>query len=404
MYGQRVTQLAGPPPSNPMRLGDRSRVVTIGATLVIALGGCGVEERIESDTRAVQAPGPLAAVYEIEGESIGLRGGYYETPAAPGSAAKITVAIHDSPAYGHLNDDELADAAVILVYRGGGSGTFYYVAAAINTGDSYRGTNSVFLGDRIIPEATRIENRNIVVDFADRSPDAAMAAVPTLHVTDYANLQGAELVVMPREQEMPGWVTLGHEVRSFQPCDADAEHWLLSRSPALSNVEKRYREMTPARPPYTPVFMQLTGSLTDAPNAGFGRDYAAGFFVTGLISADGSGHCREDSIVVEEPLAGTVIEAPLAIRGRARGSWFFEGDFPVVLQDQGGASIATGFVVAQGEWMTKEFVPFAGQLPFTGPPGGGRGRLVFRKDNPSEQRELDDEMSIPVFFREIENQ
>jgi hypothetical protein len=48
--------------------------------------------------------------------------------------------------------------------------------------------------------------------------------------------------------------------------------------------------------------------------------------------------------------------------------------------------------------MTKEFVPFEGTLTFKEPAAGGRGTLVFKKDNPTDRPELDDAMELPVRF------
>ena len=46
--------------------------------------------------------------------------------------------------------------------------------------------------------------------------------------------------------------------------------------------------------------------------------------------------------------------------------------------------------------MTKDFVPFTGTLSFTNPVEALRGRLIFRKDNPTDRPELDDSTAIPV--------
>jgi hypothetical protein len=40
---------------------------------------------------------------------------------------------------------------LLITHDPGGSGTFYYVAAAINVNKRYQGTNAVLLGDRIAP-------------------------------------------------------------------------------------------------------------------------------------------------------------------------------------------------------------------------------------------------------------
>jgi hypothetical protein len=102
--------------------------------------------------------------------------------------------------------------------------------------------------------------------------------------------------------------------------------------------------------------------------------------------------------VVDFPRPGAVIAPPLKVRGRARGTWFFEGDFPLILKNHKGRVIARGYATAKGEWMTKEFVPFEGTIKFEKTALGPRGTLVFKKDNPSDRRELDDAMEYPVYF------
>lgn len=342
---------------------------------------------------------PLNVEYEIEGSPIRLRDGHFEMPATPGSAAKTQVAIVGEPFFGHLNGDREIDAAVILVYQSGGSGTFYYVAAALNSNGEYRGTNALLLGDRVIPQGLHIENRTIVADFADRKPEEPMAATPTIDVTEYAYLDDDRLVAVPADATVSGWVIIGHEVRSFKPCDDHTEHWLSGRSPALSDLQRSYRDTMSGKQPYTPLFMEVTGSAVAPPRDGFGADHAAGFFATGLIATKRTGHCREELIVVESPAPGAAIKSPLSIRGRARGTWFFEGDFPIVLEDADGNVVATSFATALGEWMTNEFVPFAAELSFKRPDESSRGTLVFKKDNPTDQPELDNAAAIPVFFR-----
>lgn len=98
------------------------------------------------------------------------------------------------------------------------------------------------------------------------------------------------------------------------------------------------------------------------------------------------------------PAPGDTVTSPLTLRGEARGSWYFEASFPVRLLDADGREIAATYASAQGEWMTREFVPFASSVTFVSPPAGSPGTLVLVKDNPSDQRELDDERRIPVVF------
>ena len=104
-------------------------------------------------------------------------------------------------------------------------------------------------------------------------------------------------------------------------------------------------------------------------------------------------------IRIDTPRPNQTIESPLIISGQARGTWFFEGDFPVVLTDWDGRIIGEGFVTAQGDSMTEEFVSFSGELLFELPELKNNGTLILRKDNPTGLPEHDDALEIPVFFK-----
>jgi len=341
---------------------------------------------------------PLQAKYSLDGLEVTLRDGRIDMPAAPGSASKITVAALGPPVYGDLDGDQDMDAGLILVYQGGGSGTFYYLAAALAYDGAYRGTNAVLLGDRIIPGLVRIQNRTIVTDFLDREASQSFSATPTVSVSRYAFLDGDELIAVAQDRVQSGWLTSGHEVRSYQPCGADEELWVLGQSPALSEIKSTYSQLMRGAHVYAPLFVTLAGGAVDPPQDGFGASYDGAFFAERLLDVKRTGNCRDALITVQTPLPGAVIESPLTIRGRARGSWFFEGDFPILLKDADGKIIARSFVTAASEWMTTDFVDFLGSLSFTSPKRGSRGTLVFVKDNPSDRAELDDSTAIPVFF------
>jgi len=105
-----------------------------------------------------------------------------------------------------------------------------------------------------------------------------------------------------------------------------------------------------------------------------------------------------DNIVVESPRPNTVVISPLTVEGKARGTWFFEGSFPITLLDWNGFVIAQGVATAKGDWMTEEFVPFTSTLEFDGVEGVERASIMLQKDNPSGLPEQDDLLEIPVLF------
>ncbi|MBN2087031.1 hypothetical protein JW758_01655 [Candidatus Peregrinibacteria bacterium] len=91
------------------------------------------------------------------------------------------------------------------------------------------------------------------------------------------------------------------------------------------------------------------------------------------------------------------IASPLLIVGEARGTWFFEADFPIFLEDEEGNQIAVAIAHAQNDWMTEDFVPYKAKLEFN-VEEDIKGILVFKKDNPSDLPEYDDELRIPVYI------
>jgi hypothetical protein len=111
----------------------------------------------------------------------------------------------------------------------------------------------------------------------------------------------------------------------------------------------------------------------------------------------------DNLIVIDAPLPGSNITSPLTVRGKARGNWFFEASFPVVITDWDGRIIAETYAQAKGDWMTTDFVEFETVITFTKPAGPGvdqpnRGFLILKKDNPSGLPENDDAREMMIFF------
>lgn len=107
---------------------------------------------------------------------------------------------------------------------------------------------------------------------------------------------------------------------------------------------------------------------------------------------------KADLIRIYSPRPNQVVQSPLTITGEARGFWFFEASFPVVLTDWDGLIIAQGIATAKSDWMTTEFVPFEARLTFIADKNAysDKATLVLRKDNPSSLPEHDDAFEIPV--------
>ena len=89
---------------------------------------------------------------------------------------------------------------------------------------------------------------------------------------------------------------------------------------------------------------------------------------------------------------------PFVLTGEARGTWYFEASFPVRLEDLNGNLLQQTYAMAQGEWMTEDFVPFQSQVLNPENLSVKQGVLVIEKDNPSGLPQYADEVRVPVRF------
>ena len=113
-------------------------------------------------------------------------------------------------------------------------------------------------------------------------------------------------------------------------------------------------------------------------------------------SATASSVSSDSDLLVTEPQPNAVVTSPLTVTGEARGTWYFEGSFPVQLLDERDSLIVMIPAQAEGEWMTTDFVPFSVTLNFE--TDAKTGTLVFMKDNPSGLPENAAEVRVPVRF------
>ena len=104
---------------------------------------------------------------------------------------------------------------------------------------------------------------------------------------------------------------------------------------------------------------------------------------------------KSNLIRVRTPKPGALARSPVHVTGVARGTWYFEGTFPVALYDERRRELARSYARAQGEWMTDDFVPFEADLVFAA--GDAReGTLVLERANPAGSLEGLDQLQVPV--------
>lgn len=139
------------------------------------------------------ATDPKNAAYTIDGTLIQLKDGYSETEIAPGSATKIITQYFGNELVTDLDGDGDDDVAFILTQQSGGSGTFFYAVAALQTDYGYVGSDGYLLGDRIAPQSTNLSSnplhKNVVVfNYTDRKLDEAMTVPPSVGKSVYLKI------------------------------------------------------------------------------------------------------------------------------------------------------------------------------------------------------------------------
>jgi len=142
--------------------------------------------------------------YSINGEKVALVNGASSVPAGPGSATTITTQYFGNEVRVDLNKDGREDVVFLVTQNTGGSGTFYYVVASLNTENGYIGSQGLLLGDRIAPQATVMSDNPshdnvIVVNYADRKVGESFAVPPSVGKSiwlklDTASMQFGEVV------------------------------------------------------------------------------------------------------------------------------------------------------------------------------------------------------------------
>ena len=106
--------------------------------------------------------------------------------------------LHDQFAIGDLDGDGIDDAAVVLSYSGGGSGTFFSLLALINEEGEPLHVASASLGDRIRINSLTIEEAIIILDVVAHGPDDAMCC-PMLELARKYELIGSDLRLLSEE-------------------------------------------------------------------------------------------------------------------------------------------------------------------------------------------------------------
>lgn len=186
-------------------------LLAVGVLVLLVGGFFAFNSYIYNEKQADTADDYRNATYIIDGEPVTLIDGVAETEVAPGSASKIITRYFGNELIADLNNDGREDVVFVLTQETGGSGTFYYTVAALNTGDGYIGSQAYLLGDRIAPQTTELsQNPNhqnvIVVNYADRTPGEPMSTQPSVGKSVWLKLDPQTMQFGVVDQDFEGEV------------------------------------------------------------------------------------------------------------------------------------------------------------------------------------------------------
>lgn len=102
-------------------------------------------------------------------------------------------------------------------------------------------------------------------------------------------------------------------------------------------------------------------------------------------------------INIEYPTIGVDKVQPIfEVKGSASNSWFFEGSFPVTIEDAAGKKVGGGVAQTKNDWTTENNLNFVAKLSFDKAPKNVNYWLVFSNDNPSGEKIRQFEFRYPL--------
>ncbi len=166
---------------------------------VLVAGFYAFNSYIYNEKQVVAVEDYKDGLYRIGNTSVQLKDGFAETEAALGSVSKITTRYFGNEYKTDLNNDGREDVVFLITQDTGGSGTFYYVVAAINVEEGYVGSDGYLLGDRIAPQNIGLspnpKHKNVIVaNYADRATGEPITARPSVGKSAYLKLDTTNMM------------------------------------------------------------------------------------------------------------------------------------------------------------------------------------------------------------------
>jgi len=274
-------------------------ITLIGLALVAA--GCGRSEAPPAPQAAANAPGAENASFRgLEGfpDPVRLEDGAWEgEPYVDGGSSYPAVYLSKHlTTRGDLDDDGRDEIAAVLVTTTGGTASLFHLVLLRETDSGLEHFATRFLGDRIRIRSLDIRDGGIDVVSIEAGEDDPLCC-PTRRVARRFLVRDDSIVVDRETRSGPierlfGFMTWGHESRSFKTCSGDREGWVVDAMKDVS-IADLYEEF--ATGPYAPVFMDVEGRWFEASDEGFqpGFDDAVEITAVHRVEREGFG-CKLD--------------------------------------------------------------------------------------------------------------
>ncbi len=172
----------------------------------------------------IEAPGITGdyknTEYVVDGKKVRLVNGL-SAEEIPGSVAQVVTRYFGNEVRKDLNGDGREDVVFLLTQSMGGSGTFFYVVASLNTDKGYVGSQAIFLGDRIAPQTSENGPGNtVVINYADRGAGEGFGVKPSIGksirlLLDTQTMQFGEVVTDFEGEADPSRMTLSMKTWSW---------------------------------------------------------------------------------------------------------------------------------------------------------------------------------------------
>jgi len=298
----------------------------------------------------------------------------------------------DLVAFGDLDGDLIADAAVVVFVNPGGSGTFIHLLAMHDRDGTAVQAAREFLGDRVRVQGIAISGARIFVTMLAHGPGDGLCC-PSVEIRRAFRLQGHRLVpsqLLVVESPLPGErVATGIEVRGRTNTlpSGDGLSYLVYDAPGgvigLGRI---------------PVTADTGDSGTFAGSVSFlaGGGGPGRIEIVAVRRRDGSALDRASvqvllaeaaarrpaaqqplprQIVLQTPVTGAVMGASIEVRG-----WIstvpFENNLTYRVYSEGGVVIDRGWIMVEGDLGNRG--TFAKSIPLAGTGAAGQVRIEVR--------------------------